>query len=110
MQLEDYLDFVGPLTIRLRGHRIGIEHIVERYHEGYSPEQIAQEFPGVSLEQIYAVLTFYLHNRPEVDAYLARLQASVERRMRAADAEELSPVVKRLRALQAHEVDESPAR
>ncbi len=31
MQLEDYFDFFeNPYAIRLKGHRIGLEHIVER--------------------------------------------------------------------------------
>ena len=109
MQLEDYLDFVNPDIIRLKGHRIGIEHVVERYRDGYSPEQIAQEFPGLSLEQVYATITYYLHNKVEVDAYLARLDAATVQRMRQADAEE-PPVVKRLRALRAQRAEEPTTR
>ncbi|WP_255427253.1 hypothetical protein [Candidatus Chloroploca sp. Khr17] len=33
MHLENYLDFHAEDVIRLKGHRIGLEHIVERYHE-----------------------------------------------------------------------------
>ena len=106
MQLEDYFDFIGPNSIRIKGHRIGIEHVIERYHDGYSPEQIAQEFPGLSLEKIYATITYYLHKKTEVDGYLARLAALVEQRMREADAQEPSPVVQRLRRLQAQHEQE----
>ena len=63
MQLEDYLDIQGPDVIRIKGHRIGLEHIVERYQEGYSPEQIALDFPGLSPEKIYGAIAYYLHNR-----------------------------------------------
>jgi uncharacterized protein (DUF433 family) len=106
MQLEDYLDFQGPDVIRIKGHRIGLEHIVERYWDGFSPEQIAQDFPGLSLEKIYAVIAYYLHNRAEIDAYIARTNAEHERRMREYDAQEPSPAMKRLRALQAQKVAE----
>lgn len=78
MQLEDYFDFLGPDVIRLKGHRINIEHIVRCYDDGYSPEQIASEFPGLRLEQIHATIAYYLHNRAEVDALLARLDARAE--------------------------------
>ncbi|MCG8346352.1 MAG: DUF433 domain-containing protein [Chloroflexales bacterium] len=82
MRLEDYLDIQGEDVIRLKGHRIGLEHIVELYREGYSPEQIALEYPGVSLEQIYGIIAYYLHNQAEVDAYIARIDAAADARYR----------------------------
>jgi len=100
MQLEDYFDFQAPDVIRLKGHRIGLEHVIERYHEGYSAEQIALDFPGVELEQIYGTFAYYLHNRVEADAYLERINAEVQRRMREYDAQPPSPLVQRLRAMQ----------
>ena len=75
MQLEEYLDIQGPYVVRIKGHRIGLEHIVECYQEGFSPEEIALDFPGLSLEKIYAVITYYLHNQNEIDAYMARVNA-----------------------------------
>ena len=110
MHLEDYFDFTNENIIRIRGHRIGLEHVVERYKEGYSPEQIAQEFPGLKLEIIYASITYYLHNQADVDTHLARVRARVEQRMREADAEQPPPVVQRLLELQAQQAAEQPAR
>jgi uncharacterized protein (DUF433 family) len=78
MQLEDYLDFQGPDVVRIKGHRIGLEHIVERYQEGYSPEEIGLDFPGLSLEKIYGVIAYYLHNQADVDAYIERVNARAE--------------------------------
>lgn len=98
MKLEDYFDFQAPDVIRLKGHRIGIEDVIERYHEGYSAEEIVQEFPGLSLEQIHATFAYYLHNRDELDAYLSRVNAAYEQRMREYDAQPASPVVQRVRA------------
>ena len=41
MQLDDYLDFLAPNDIRLKGHRIGIETILLDYLElGLFPEDI----------------------------------------------------------------------
>jgi uncharacterized protein (DUF433 family) len=73
LDLQDYFETVAPGAVRIKGHRIGIEHIVRHYYEGYSPEQIAQEFPGLSLEKIYATIAYYLHNKAEIDDYMARL-------------------------------------
>ena len=101
MQLEDYFEFLTPEVIRIKGHRIGIEHVVELYQEGYSAEQIALEFPTLSLEEVYATLTYYLHNQAEVDAYLARQTALVEQELRDYDPQQASPAMKRIRKLYA---------
>jgi uncharacterized protein (DUF433 family) len=111
MQLDDYFDFLGPDArdaIRIKGHRIGIEHVLSYYHEGYNPDEIAQEFPGLSLEKIYATITYYLAHRDEVDAYLARLKARYEQEY-AEWVANPSPLVERLRALRAQQAQEQQA-
>jgi len=102
ISMEDYLEVVAPGVIRLKGHRIGLEHIVERYLDGYSPEQMAEDFPGVSLEQIYVTITFYLRHRTAVEAYIAGLDAQAEAAYRAWAANP-SPATLRLRALKAQQ-------
>jgi uncharacterized protein (DUF433 family) len=86
MHLEDYLEFHGPEDIRIKGHRIGLEHIIDRYRDGFSPEQIALDFPGLSLEKVYGAITYYLHNQSEVDASIARLRAWQEEQYQQARA------------------------
>jgi len=71
VELTQYFEFIDPYKIRIKGHRIGIEHMLRYYFEGYSPEEIAQEFPGLDLEKIYASITYYLANQQQIDAYLA---------------------------------------
>lgn len=60
MYLEDYFDFCESGDIRIKGHRIGIEHVIRLYQQGYQAEQIATYYPNLSLEKIYATLTYYL--------------------------------------------------
>jgi len=109
VNLKDYFETVTGGAVRIKGHRIGIEHVIARYHEGYRPEQIAQEFPGLSLEKIYATITYYLHNQVEVDAYLAELAAWSEQSYRKEQAEEPLPVVQRLRKIKAEREQNDPA-
>jgi uncharacterized protein (DUF433 family) len=99
MLLEDYFDFLEPDVIRIRGHRIGIEDVIELYKEGYSAEQIAEEFDTLSLEEIYATLTYYWRNKTELDAYLERLRLFVEESIRQFESQEPSEAMKRIRAL-----------
>jgi uncharacterized protein (DUF433 family) len=101
MVLEDYFDFIDTNIIRLKGHRIGIEHVIERYQDGASPEQIQASLPTLTLEEVYATITYYLRHQTEVDDYLARQAEIVETRLREYAAREPAPVVKRLRALKA---------
>ena len=51
--------------------RISLDSIVYAFLNGESPENIAQNFPLLSLEQVYGAITFYLANRETVDTYLA---------------------------------------
>ena len=101
MRLEDYFDFLGPDIVRIKGHRINLEHVVRYYNEGYSPEQIAQEYPGLTLEVIHAAITYYLHNKVDVDAMLARIAEGSERAYRewSTSSAAYAPVVQRLRVL-----------
>ena len=101
MKIEDYFDFLGPDIIRIKGHRINLEHVVRYYNEGYSPEQIAQEYPGLTLEVIHAVIAYYLHNKSDVDAMTARISKGSERAYQewSTSSAAYAPVVQRLRLL-----------
>ncbi len=95
MQIEDYFDFQRPDDIRIRGHRIGIETILTAYLAGVSPEAIQQRYPTLSLEQVYATITYYLGHKREVDAYLDDYRAHYEEGRRRF-YEDPPPVVRRL--------------
>ena len=73
MQLEDYFLFLSQDDIRIKGHRIGIDNVLFYFLEGYTPEEIGAIYPDLNLEKIYATITYYFHNQPEIDAYLLRL-------------------------------------
>ncbi len=71
MHLEEYFEFLAPDDIRIKGHRLGIESVLYEYiHRGRTPEQIAADFDTLSLEEVYATILYYLHNRQEVEQYL----------------------------------------
>jgi uncharacterized protein (DUF433 family) len=62
--------------VRVGGTRVGLDAIVDAFLEGCSCEEIALQYPGVALPDIYATVTFYLHHRIEVDAYIASERAA----------------------------------
>lgn len=72
VQIEEYFDFLAPDDIRIRGHRIGIETVLDEYlRRGRRPEQIQTSFPSLGLDQVYATILYYLRNREAIDVYLA---------------------------------------
>src|SRR5947209_10531190 len=101
MQLEDYFEFEHLEKcdrIRVKGTRIAIEYLLEHFNDGWSPEQILRNYqPNITLEQVYATLTYYLHNKTEIDAYLRRSEAFEEAAYQEHLTKEPSEVVKRLR-------------
>lgn len=99
MQLEDYFDFeTEPVErIRLKGTRIELDYVVDFFNRGMQPDQIANYFGcPLDLEQVFGSIAYYLHNRTEVEAYIARRKAIGEANYRAALAKEPPEVVKRL--------------
>jgi uncharacterized protein (DUF433 family) len=100
MQIEDYFDFLAPDDIRLRGTRIGIESILYEYiYRCKTPEEIAQQFHTVTLEQVYATILYYLHKPKEVKAYLADWLAFTQK-MRSEQQQNPSPARQRFREMQ----------
>lgn len=96
MRLEYTIDFQGPLQVRVKGHRIGIEIILGDYlEEGLSAEEIAWRYPTLTLEEVHAVLAYYWRNRSEMEAYLRRVR-NLEDQMLAEQERNPSPAVQRL--------------
>ncbi len=77
MQLPDFLTEWPHGEIVLTDHRIGLYHLVHFYNEGYSPEMLAEQFPTLSLALIHKTLGYYLENRADVDAYIARTRTAL---------------------------------
>lgn len=71
-QLKDYFEFLNAEDIRIKGTRIGIETILSEYiYRQKTAEQIAQLYPALTLEQVYATILYYLQNQAEVERYLS---------------------------------------
>lgn len=65
-------------TIRVSGTRVTLDSMVARYQQGETPERIQQGFPTVLLTDMYAVISYYLARRTEIDACLARRREEAE--------------------------------
>jgi len=69
--IAEYFNFLSSGDIRLKDSRIGIETILYEYIDcGRSPEEIAQIYKSISLEQVYATILYYLQNKETISAYM----------------------------------------
>lgn len=84
-------------VMRVGQTRVMLDSVVAAFQQGHSPETIQQQYPALTLEQVYGAIAYYLANRVEVDQYLER-QGEVWKQWREKAAERTSPVVQRLRA------------
>jgi uncharacterized protein (DUF433 family) len=89
------------------GSRVSLASIIYEYRDGATPETIRQNFPTLSLEQIYGAIAFYLGHQEEAEAYVRNLERrweELERTAKPADPElqrRIDEARKRLLAKQA---------
>jgi uncharacterized protein (DUF433 family) len=71
-----------PLTMdehgvmKVSGTRVPLDTIIGAFNDGASAEEIALSYPSVLLPDIYAVITYYLRHKEDVDAYVAERERS----------------------------------
>ncbi len=65
-------------SIRFLNSRITLDVIVHQFKTGATAEQIQEDFPGVSLREIYGAIAFYLEHAAEVENYLRKRQSESE--------------------------------
>ena len=59
-------------AIRVAGTRVTLDTIVGAFKRGATAEEITQDYPPVSLPDVYAVIAYYLRHRDEIEDYLAK--------------------------------------
>ena len=85
--------------IRVGKGRVTIDSLLASYHNGSTPEEIAVQYSTLDLADIYAVITYYLNNRQQIDQYLAqRNQEAHQRRQQLAERHNLTGLRERLLA------------
>jgi uncharacterized protein (DUF433 family) len=89
------LDDAGVAWIEGTGVKV-IEVVLDRFAQGWSPEETHFQHPDLSLAQIHAALAWYYDHQAELDAEIEQRLRGVEAQM--AQAPE-SPLHKRLRAM-----------
>ena len=85
-------------VLRVGDTRVMIDSVLAGFHQGDSVETIREDYPALSLEEVYGAIADYLANRAELDTYLRR-QDDVWARERTRAEARPNPVRERLRML-----------
>jgi len=72
--------------VRVGETRVTLDTVIAAFEEGATAEEIVYQYPSLDLADVYAVLSYYLQQRDEVEAYLRqrRRQAAAVRRQNEA--------------------------
>src|SRR5467141_1144068 len=65
--------------LRIEGTRITVNQLASLYKQGYNAEEIADQYPHLTMAQVYAALLHYHTNQEEIDADLAAEKKEAER-------------------------------
>lgn len=73
-------------VVRVGGTRVTLDTLIVAFLSGATAEEIALQYPSLTLADVYAVLGYYLHHRSEIDEYLRQRQhqaAAIQRQNEA---------------------------
>jgi uncharacterized protein (DUF433 family) len=85
-------------VFRVGNSRVTLDTVVGAFCDGATAEEIAEQYPAISLGQVYAVIAYYLAHTAEVNDYLqAREQRAAE--VRAANERIFDPAGIRARLI-----------
>lgn len=73
-------------AIRVGGTRVLLDLVIHEFHNGATPEGIVDCYEALSLPDVYAVLSYYLHNPGPIDEYLRRREEEAEAVRRTVEA------------------------
>jgi uncharacterized protein (DUF433 family) len=63
---------------RIGNTRVTLDTVIAAFSEGATPEEIAQQYPTLSLPDVYSVIGYYLRQRTEVEKYLRQRQKQAQ--------------------------------
>lgn len=89
-------------TIRIGNTRVLLEIVIHAFRRGDTPEGIVESYATLPLDDVYAVLAYYLQNREAVDTYMRQVEESsriIREKIEANQPESAKAVRARIRKL-----------
>jgi uncharacterized protein (DUF433 family) len=69
----------------LQGSRVSLASLIYAFQDGESPETIRQNFPSLSLAQVYGAIAFYLSHPDQSRTYLESLKQTWDKLERSGE-------------------------
>ena len=90
-------------VVRVADTRVTLDTLVLAFRDGATAEEIVQQYPSLTLADVYAVIGYYLQRQAEVEAYLQQRQQQAAH-VRQANESRFAPagLRRRLLARRAH--------
>jgi uncharacterized protein (DUF433 family) len=89
-------------TIRVTGSRVTLDSVIDEFKRGATAEQIQDDFPSLTLREIYGAITYYLDHMETVEEYLRQQQqVSDETRSFIEAHQDITQLRERIRARRA---------
>lgn len=66
-------------TIRIGNSRVRLETVVYAFNQGYTAEEISSHYPALNLMDVYAVISYYLHNKDKIDTYIRKQETEADK-------------------------------
>ena len=63
---ETYVRLDEHGVLRVGGTRVMLDSVVVAFQQGHSPETIQQQYPVLTLEEVYGAVAYYLATRPKL--------------------------------------------
>src|SRR5579862_1419094 len=64
-------------VLRVGGTRVQLDTVIYAFQNGCTPEEILLKYPSLKLQDIYAVITYFLLHRDEIEGYLNKRQSVI---------------------------------
>jgi uncharacterized protein (DUF433 family) len=75
-------------TIRVRGSRVTLDSVIDDFKQGATAEQIQEDFPSITLRDVYGAIAYYLDHAEDVERYLREQEQAGETTRRLIEAEQ----------------------
>ena len=62
-------------VVRVGSTRVTLDSVIYAFRKGATPEEIAQQYPALSLVDVYGAVAYYLRFQDETDAYIGTTPA-----------------------------------
>ena len=59
-------------VIKVAGSRVTLDTVISAFTRGATAEEIAQQYPSITLADTYATISYYLQRQEEVEKYLEK--------------------------------------